>query len=55
MDDSKPQPTPMIFGLKLIVKGSVYIFDPSFYRSIIGSQQYILFLINKVCQVVRYP
>jgi len=55
--DSKSQPTPMVFGLKLTVDGSFSLQDPTHYRSIVRALQYITvtrpeisFSVNKVCQ-----
>nr|KYP65565.1 hypothetical protein KK1_011811 [Cajanus cajan] len=62
MDDSKPLPTPMVSGLKLTFDASIAMFDPSFYRSIVGGLQYITitrpklsYSINKVCQYMHKP
>jgi len=53
---SKPQPTLMISSIRLTRDGTTIVDDPSLYRSIVGSFQYILttrselsYSVNKVC------
>ena len=59
---AKPQPTPMISSLRLIVDGSTSVEDPTFFRSIVGALQYVTitcpeisFPINRVCQYMHQP
>ena len=62
MLSSKPQPTPMISSMRLTRDGTIAVDDPSLYRSIVGSLQYILitrpelsYSVNKVCQYLHNP
>jgi len=62
MLDSKPQPTPMISSLRLVVDASVAVVDPTLYRSVVGTLQYITltcpelsFSVNRVCQFMHNP
>ena len=62
MLDCKPYATPMTSNLHLSATGSAAFEDPSLYRSMVGSLQYITitrpklsFCVNKVCQFMQNP
>jgi len=61
MVTSKPQPTPMISSLRLIVDDSDSVDNPTLYHSIVGALQYVTlrselsFSVNKVCQYMHKP
>ena len=62
MADCKPLPTPMVSNLKLSANGGCPFENPSLYRSIVGSLQYVTitrpelaFPVNKVCQFMQSP
>ena len=62
MLDSKPQPTPMVSSLRLIVNDSVSVDDLTLYCSVVGAQQYVTlnrlelsFSVSKVCQYMHKP
>nr|KYP62723.1 hypothetical protein KK1_017271 [Cajanus cajan] len=62
MHNFKPLPTPMVSSLQLTSDGSTTIFDPSFYRSIVGGLQYITitrpelaYSSNKIYQYMPKP
>ena len=61
MQDCKPCSTPMTSGISLTDEGEVFT-DPSFYRTIVGSLQYltytrpdIAFIVNKLSQFLSSP
>ena len=58
----KPLPTPMVFNLKLSASGGSPFENPSLYRSVVGSLQYVTitrpelaFPVNKGCQFMQWP
>lgn len=60
MDKAKSINTPMIASLKLSKQGSDLMCNPTLYRSIVGSLQYvtlirpeIAFAMNKVCRFMQ--
>ena len=62
MTDCKPYATPVTSNLKLSSSKGVPFSDPSLYRSIVGSHQYVTitrleqdFCVNKVCQFMQNP
>lgn len=62
MADCKPLPTPMVSNLKLSNTVGSAFENPSLYRSIVGSLQYVTitrpelaFPVNKVCQFMQCP
>lgn len=62
MDNAKPLPTPMVFGLKLSSHDADYFSDVTLYRSTVGALQYltitrpdIAFSVNKACQFMQSP
>ena len=62
MDSSKPMPTPMTSGLRLLAHGSTAFSDPSLYRSMVGAFQYATITrpditsgVNKMCQFMHNP
>jgi len=62
MLESRAQPTPMIFSLRLTKNASTAVQDPTLYRSVVGALQYVLitlpelsFAVNKVCQFMHCP
>ena len=62
MLSSKPQPTPMLSTTRLTIDATTAVDDPSFYRSVVGSLQYILithpelaYSVNKACQFMNNP
>ena len=59
---SKPQPTPMLSTTRLTIDATTAVDDPSFYRSVVGSLQYILitrpelaYSVNRACQFMNNP
>jgi len=62
MHNSKPLPTPMISSSRLSQDGTTAFYDPTLYRSVVGSLQYLTitrpelaFSVNKVSQFMHSP
>ena len=62
MVSSNPQPTPMISTVRLQQNSSIAFHDPTLYRSVVGTLQYLLvthpelsYSINKVAQFMHAP
>jgi len=62
MGSSKPQPTPMLSTSRLTKDVTTAFDDPSLYRFVVGSLQYLLitrpklsYSVNRVCQFMHNP